>query len=789
MKSRLVRIRNKLSGVNRKVLTVAILIPVFILSGIIGLSNKPESHAASGAPASPTPVCGTSVLNSPYSYNGAAGTYTTSGSPAGLPTFGAAGTDFPTATKIVVIPAGNNSAAAGTGTYEPSNVIYYFEPGTHQINGMYTGHDSVYIGGYNASAGKAIIDGVDGATGGTGKGGNILSVAKPSSGNVVNATWEYLTIKNFASNENNSVMGNVNGGDSDIGDTYKYDTIGPNFGYTGDTTAPVTGESSGGGYAIDMSDNTTVQYNCLTQNPQGGFNGGGYNINISNNEISKNGLGEYPDTDGPGASPHSCGCSGGGKLFFSTNATIDNNYIHDNYNTAIWLDFDNTGADMSYNYIANNWGSAIEYEASYNANITYNTMVGNGWASNGAWPEGVGGQPCFGNVSCTNGNGPITGNGGGNPYAAIYLPNTGGNSNITAVKDASGTTHASRYLGQVIVHGNNLVNNFGGVDVYTDTDRFPDGINNDSACSYPLNGGDARYYRQTKYLSADTVNISGAAVTVASPGTETLCGDYDSGVQGDPGQDIQPHAPAVGMGVYDVDANTFLGNIATVTSGTSFTLDRSPGNKTGARLLMSAYGGCGPADYFGGAQGVNSGSPSLPYWDNCIWGSRNVTVTGNTFTMDASVITGCTTANMCGYNMARAFNAGVPDLVQYFQSYSNNVAHASGGLGNVFSNNTYSWTGGGPGGWQFQAGLQSNQVSRATWQAAPNGQDANSTFGTTPPSAKVGDFNGDNSVNITDMSMLLTAWGTSNSTILTNLNQTGTVNITCLSIFLSHWGT
>ena len=33
-----------------------------------------------------TAVCGTSILNSPWNYNGTAGTYTTSGTPAGLPT-------------------------------------------------------------------------------------------------------------------------------------------------------------------------------------------------------------------------------------------------------------------------------------------------------------------------------------------------------------------------------------------------------------------------------------------------------------------------------------------------------------------------------------------------------------------------------------------------------------------------------------------------------------------------------------------------------------------------------
>ena len=66
--------------------------------------------------------------------------------------------------------------------------------------------------------------------------------------------------------------------------------------------------------------------------------------------------------------------------------------------------------------------------------------------------------------------------------------------------------------------------------------------------------------------------------------------------------------------------------------------------------------------------------------------------------------------------------------MQFFDAYSNLIARASDGLGNVWSGNTYRWSGGGPGGWQFQAGLQGNQVTRAQWQASPYGQDAGSSF-------------------------------------------------------------
>jgi hypothetical protein len=66
--------------------------------------------------------------------------------------------------------------------------------------------------------------------------------------------------------------------------------------------------------------------------------------------------------------------------------------------------------------------------------------------------------------------------------------------------------------------------------------------------------------------------------------------------------------------------------------------------------------------------------------------------------------------------------------MQYFDNYANVIANAAGGLGNVWSGNTYKWTGGGPGQWQFEAGLQGTKITLAQWQGAPYHQDAGSTF-------------------------------------------------------------
>ena len=170
-----------------------------------------------------------------------------------------------------------------------------------------------------------------------------------------------------------------------------------------------------------------------------------------------------------------------------------------------------------------------------------------------------------------------------------------------------------------------------------------------------------------------------------------------------------------------------------MTSANAFTLTTSPGNVSGAALYVSSYGGCGPADYFGGGPGVSTGAPSNPYWDNCIWGSRNISVSGNVFAMNAGTVTGCTNANRCGFQYLSAFNACVQPLLLYFGTYQTYITQASGGLGDVWSGNAYTWSGGGPGAWQFTGGTYANNgtsiLSQSQWQGSPNNQDAGSTFG------------------------------------------------------------
>ncbi|HSW80619.1 MAG TPA: hypothetical protein VLG47_07620, partial [Candidatus Saccharimonadales bacterium] len=112
---------------NRRVLTAVILVPLFILSGLAGITLRPHPKAAAPvAVKTGTPVCGQPILNSPYTYNGTAGPYT-SGT-AGLPTFGTAGSDFPNATAGIVVPPETHDYP----NYEmQEHTVYYIEPGLH----------------------------------------------------------------------------------------------------------------------------------------------------------------------------------------------------------------------------------------------------------------------------------------------------------------------------------------------------------------------------------------------------------------------------------------------------------------------------------------------------------------------------------------------------------------------------------------------------------------------------------------------------------------------------------
>jgi hypothetical protein len=232
-----------------------------------------------------------------------------------------------------------------------------------------------------------------------------------------NVTIEYLTIMNFGIRGGNGDEGVVNH-DSGTGWVIAHNTIRNNA-----------------GAGVMIGSNDVVEFNCLTHNGQYGFSAyspnGVSNVVVSNNEISYNDTFGYDTTSGD-----DCGCAGGGKFWQTTNATVTDNYIHDNQDPGLWVDTDNAGFNISGNYIANNSAEGLVYEISYNALISNNTFVDNAW-----------------------GKGPNLGL--GFPDPALYISESGSD---PRVKTAYNTSFN--------VVGNDFIDNWGGVVLWENANRF-----------------------------------------------------------------------------------------------------------------------------------------------------------------------------------------------------------------------------------------------------------------------------------------------------------------------------
>jgi parallel beta-helix repeat protein len=382
---------------------------------LLGTWFAPPSHAqtAAGPTSPPVQVCGnTGLLSGP------------STAPTGA----------------VTVAAGDDSAV----DFSTPDTTYWFAPGVHYLgSGEYAqiipGDGAKFIG-----APGAVISGTDSSVSGYVQNNYAFTQT------ATDVTIEYLTIEDF------SPPGSEGAVDHDSGDgwTVEYDTIQDN--------AP--------GAGMMVGSDTTVEYNCLTDNGQYGFSaylpstdpsasattGGPQDITLSHNEVSYNDTcnwetaSDFPITSPAGCSGagqfDGCGCSGGGKFWQSQNVTVEDNYVHDNYNAGIWADTDNDGFDIQDNYLSGNFAEGAIYEISYNALISGNTFVDNAW-----------------------GGGPEL---GGFPDSAVYISESGGDSRVPN----------SFGYSTLDISDNTFTNNWGGVVLWENSDRYC-GDGYDGACT------------------------------------------------------------------------------------------------------------------------------------------------------------------------------------------------------------------------------------------------------------------------------------------------------------------
>ncbi len=554
-------------------------------------------------------------------------------------------------------PRGANLVRAGNNRgFSPApSRTYYFAPGIHTFG---TGSGNMF----DANSG----DTFEGAPGAilTGQGDQQGAIG----GNVRHVTIKYLTIEDTNPPNGSSSINNS----SKPYWTVEFDTIADNGQRRG----------SGYGYAVDLGSDNILASNCLTKDGEGAFNdgcipdcaradpwGGPKNITIDNNEISYDGLSEYPDL--------SCGCSAGGKLFLAENVTVLGNYVHDNYDVGLWFDFNNSGFDISRNYIASNWAEGLNYEASYNASITDNIFVGNGWSSDGPWPSPY-----------SAGDGIRSGS--GFPLMTIYLSESGGDAAVR-----------SRYSGSLIVSGNLLTNNWGGIGTFADRNRF---------CGSPYQGNctlddPSVYYDNPAVSATDAVENGTTTVSSADGFRNTQTGSLT--------------VPKVGALVYgwNVPRND---TIASCSSSHDCTLSEpTTGSGTGIEIDTATAGGCGPVDL----AGTRSGNA---YFEHCRWNAQNLTVSNNIFSNNASWVTSCTAANGCGFMFTMANEGSCGLTCSNWSPFQGTVVEAELWRDkNVWRDNSYSWFG--PGSWSFMAANQGHRVSPSTWRRSPYNQDAGST--------------------------------------------------------------
>jgi hypothetical protein len=321
-----------------------------------------------------------------------------------------AGPSEPPPAAIVVEPGDDVSDISDAA---PAGSTFWFAPGTHslasgQYNSINPADGATYIG-----APGAVLDG-----------GGIAAYAFIGTSDDV--TISHLTVQNFVAPNNEGVVNH----DSGDGWIVEYTTIRDNA-----------------GAGLMMGSDNVYRHNCLLDNGQYGINAfrcrsyddfpstcGGpiRNAVVEGNEIAGNNQDDW-ETVQPG-----CGCTGGVKFWDVDGAVVRDNWIRENLSVGLWADNNNRGFLVENNYISDNRSEALWFEAGYDAIIRNNTIVRNTWGKGAEFDE----------------------RGDSFPIGTIYISEAGSDSTL----DLASPTF--------LITGNNFVDNWGGVVLWENSDRF-----------------------------------------------------------------------------------------------------------------------------------------------------------------------------------------------------------------------------------------------------------------------------------------------------------------------------
>ncbi|MEU5594894.1 right-handed parallel beta-helix repeat-containing protein [Streptomyces sp. NPDC020298] len=191
------------------------------------------------------------------------------------------------------------------------------------------------------------------------------------------------------------------------------------------------------GAGLMAGDRQRVRASCLRDNGQYGMNaykakGRISGLVVEGNEIVGNNTGDWERRR------KGCGCTGGVKFWAVNGADVRGNWVHDNRGPGLWADTDNNDFRIENNVLEANDGAALIYETSYNAVIRNNMIRRNNWVE--------------GRKAADRGD--------NFPFATIYLSESGGEPRIKARTD------------KIEIYRNVLVNNWSGITLWENADRF-----------------------------------------------------------------------------------------------------------------------------------------------------------------------------------------------------------------------------------------------------------------------------------------------------------------------------
>ena len=243
-----------------------------------------------------------------------------------------------------------------------------------------------------------------------------------------------------------------------------------------------------------------------------------------------------------------------------------------------------------------------------------------------------------------------------------------------------------------------------------------------------------------------------------------------------------------------------------IESGSDFTLENSRFNNCGSVGVRVSYGTNRNSEAPDGLliqNNVFDKCADIPvsqcYYSAELGNGNNVTIRNNTFLMAQQPTTG----NGAPTNVTYVGNTGLLDGCQTFGTnitYKNNVW--KGGTCNASDINTTNLFMNADGSLQSNSPAigKADQTNYPAYDilgtARPQGGSADAgayeyTGTSTPPtcSTKPGDTNGDNVVNILDISAILSNYGKTGTTLCSDVTKDGSINIQDISLVLSKYGT